>query len=161
MPFSAKRFAVVGEIHQGAGDACLVSLELIDHFRDDMIGVEDRIVVGVDDLLRGATAEFGAAAIPREAAEGLRVTLVIGRTMASELVQDQHAVLLGIGEIIIDLVEQNAINAFAVGAEAGIFRLRQEGVEHPIGDIVGAGIVVEPNHADAGMAEHIVAKRLS
>jgi hypothetical protein len=44
-----------------------------------MVGVEQRVVVGIDDRLAGAAAELGGLAGRREARETYGIALEIGR----------------------------------------------------------------------------------
>lgn len=59
-----------------------------------MVGVENGVVVGVDDFFPAAFVQRIAGAHRSELLEGLGITLEVFGAVAAHLVQDQHAILL-------------------------------------------------------------------
>ena len=120
----AKRFAVVGKVeHRGVEVGA--RLQAVDRLGEVVVGVEDRVVVGVDDFLAPAVGELGGLAGRGEALERLRVALEIGRPVAAELVEDDQGVAGDGLERGVEPVGQDLVMALAALAEARVAGIRQ------------------------------------
>ena len=65
-PALAKRFAMVGDVDHGCVDPVFVRGQHIDDLRQIAVGLDDRVVVGVGELLGGAVGQLGRPAIGHE-----------------------------------------------------------------------------------------------
>ena len=93
---------MVGDVQQGGVDAAGARLQLADQQRQHMVGVQQRVVVGVDDLLACAVLQVLVFAGWREARERRRVAAKVRRPVVAQLMQHQHLRALRLREPSVD-----------------------------------------------------------
>ncbi|EGD18755.1 hypothetical protein XGA_2631, partial [Xanthomonas hortorum ATCC 19865] len=85
--FFAKRFTMIGDVdHRG-----VVAAQRVDGLIEEMVGIADGIVVGVDDVLAAAAAQIGGFTYRFEASERPRVAFEVTWSMAAQLMQHHDA----------------------------------------------------------------------
>ena len=127
-------FAMVGNIEHGTVKAVAVALQHGNHIRQDAIGVEYAVVVGVDDIPALAIINPLLIAYRSKFLELFWITLVIGRSMATFLVgyHQQWA-----GSAFNDLLQakfQDFIKALPIVADTGNCRIGEILKLYPITD---------------------------
>ncbi len=75
--------------------------------------------------------------------------------MATHLVQHDDAILRDVVEPGVELVEEDIVAAFSAGAEAAVIRGGQVEIGDTVGDILAAGVVVQPCRTDTGVDEDV------
>jgi hypothetical protein len=123
----------------------------VDQRGQHVVGVQQRVVVGVDDLLAAAAAQVVAAAGGLEARKGRRVAPEVRRPVVAQLVQHQQLRAAGLAQHVAQAVQQAFVQAAAVVAQAGRRRCpctvcRRQAFAHAL----AAALVVAPGHAHAG-----------
>ncbi|EGD20352.1 hypothetical protein XGA_0963, partial [Xanthomonas hortorum ATCC 19865] len=82
--FFAKRFTMIGDVdHRGV--VVLQTAQRVDGLIEEMVGIADGIVVGVDDVLAAAAAQIGGFTYRFEAFEMRRVAFEVTWSMAAQL----------------------------------------------------------------------------
>ncbi|SPU64655.1 Uncharacterised protein [Brucella melitensis] len=120
-----------------------------------MIRIEDRIVIGVNDLLVRAIGEFAGAAFRLESGEFSRIAAVIGRAVAARHVEHDGCIPVEILQVLFQIIDQYLVKAFAALAIAGVTGVLQIHHSNAIGDVLAAGIVFIPGHFYARMVQHV------
>ena len=153
----AQRLAVVGEIdHRGVDLGRLrLRLQPCDQRGQHMVGVEQRVVVGTGDRGVVALAQVIALAGRLEAAEALGVAAEIGRAVVAQHVQHDDAAALGAGQPLVQTGQQRLVEAAALGAQPRRVDLHHLLAGQAVADALAAGLVVAPQHVDAGPREHM------
>ncbi|MCW0449713.1 hypothetical protein NB706_002547 [Xanthomonas sacchari] len=150
----AQRLAVVGEVDHRR---VVVGhrLQRVDGARQQVVGVQQRIVVGVGDQFAAAVAQVGGVAGRGEAAERGRVALEVAGAVAAELVQHHHAVA-GLGAHLRgQVLQQDLVHAASVLAQLRILGVVQVLDLQAVAHALAAGLVVAPQRGDAGVLEHV------
>ena len=150
----AQRLAVIGHVPQGATVAALL-LQQADRAGEEVVGIQQGVVVGVDDALAIALLQFVGAADRFELFEGLRIAQVVGRTMAALLVQDQQQVARLALQPLRQSLEQDLVVALIALTQLRILGVAQIFVRHPITGALAAGVVVAPQHRHTGTLYHV------
>ena len=80
--------------------------------------------------------------------------------MAAHLVQHHHrAPCPPLGAQVVQLagqlLEHDAVQAFAVFAQRGVGQVAGDCVGHPVAHAFAARLVVQPHHSQAGMLQHV------
>ena len=83
-----ERLTMVAEVEERCFEALVVTLEQVDGFAEEVIGIKNGVVVGVANFFVAALAEVIALAGRAEFFKARRVAFVIGRAMIAHLVQD-------------------------------------------------------------------------
>ncbi|EGD20169.1 hypothetical protein XGA_1163, partial [Xanthomonas hortorum ATCC 19865] len=79
--FFAKRFTMIADVdHRGV--VVLQTAQRVDGLIEEMVGIADGIVVGVDDVLAAAAAQIGGFTYRFEAFEMRRVAFEVTWSMA-------------------------------------------------------------------------------
>ena len=151
----AQRLAVVGHIQQGGVVARALRLQEADRVGQHVVGVGDRVVVGIDDCVRRALAQLGGVAGWRVALEFLGRAPVVGRAVAAHLVQHDQVVALAIGHLGLQPLQQDLVHAFGAAAQRGVGRVGHLLRRQPGAHALAAGLVVAPLHAEAGAVHHM------
>ena len=86
----AKRLTVVTDVQHCSLEASVVRSQQVDHARQEMIRVQNRVVISVADLFLRADVQLIGFAGGREDAELGRVALVVGGSMTSQLMKDDQ-----------------------------------------------------------------------
>ncbi len=150
----AQRLAVVGQIdHRGV---------VVGHrfqrgygARQQVVGVQQRVVVGIGDQVAPAVAQVGAVAGGREAAEAGRIAFEIAGAVAAELVQHDHAVA-GLGaHLCSQILQQDFVHAAPGLAQLRVLGVVQALDRQAVAHALAAGLVVAPQRGDAGVLEHV------
>ena len=155
----AQRFAVVRRIHQAHVIDRLLLLQVVDGLAQQVVGVEDGVVVGIDDLLPAALAQLVLHALGREAPELGRVALVVSRAVVAQLVQQHHGVTRrrggGLAHHIGQSLQQHAVEAAAAGAQAGVAAGGEVAAVDAVAQALAAALVVQPHHPQAGTRQQL------
>ena len=151
----AERLTMVGHVDDGGVHAVGLRLQALDQRGHQVVGVEQGVVVGVDDLLSGAQAQVVLLAGRLEPREGRRMAPEVRRTMVAQLVQEQHLCPFRLGQAFVQIMQQAFIQAAPTLAQAGRVPVLDEGGGQPIAHPLAAGLVVHPLHAHAGTGQHV------
>jgi hypothetical protein len=136
--------------------ACLRLQHVDGSARKDVVGVEQRVVVAVGDLLTAALGQVVVVAGRGEAAKRHRVAAEVRRAVVAELVQHQYQVAVG--------VAQQAAHCFRAGLRPGSDRRRTVRARPPGraactlqagAYALAARLVVVPHHAQAGALQDV------
>ena len=87
-------FAMVGNINHRRVVAFLPGIQEGHGLREHVVGVEDGVVVGIDDFLTRAVPKVGRLAGRRKLPEPGGVALEVGGPMVTQRMQKQHMILL-------------------------------------------------------------------
>ncbi len=117
----------------------------------DLVGIENGVVVTVDDLLVGAGLQLGRIAGRLECREGHRVTLVVRRPVATLDVPHQQGRRSHALQPLRQVVDQHLIQATAAVTQAGQGGMGEVVVGHAHVHVLAAFVVVAPEHVHAGM----------
>ena len=80
-------FAVIRNVDHRRADTVFMCFKKIDQLRQEIIGIGNGIVVGIDHFLLAAVLYGGSPALGLKSFECLRIALVIGRAVAALLMQ--------------------------------------------------------------------------
>ena len=120
-----------------------------------MIGVQQRVVVSVDDCLAFALAQFWVFAGGREALELRRITFEIAGAMVSQLMQHNHLIAFGRRKLRGKPLDQDLIHAALVIAQLCVFGVGQALARQSVAHALAAGLVVAPQGGHARMVEYM------
>jgi hypothetical protein len=154
-PLLAERFAMVRDIQDGTVHAVGERVQPADEARQHVVGVQQRVVVGVDDGLVAAAIQPVVDAGGLEAVKLRGRAAVVGRAAVAELVQDDevHAALLR--QTVQQAPQQHLVQALAVAAQRRRRGVRHQGLQEPRAHGLAAGLVVAPAHRHAGARQHV------
>jgi hypothetical protein len=107
---------VVGHVQHCGVDAVRQGLQSIHHAPQQIVGVQDGVVVGVEHLLIRADVHFGGIASRRKLPPRLWVTAKIVWPMAALSVQDQQRGWPQLRELFRQVIDQHVIPAAVVVA---------------------------------------------
>lgn len=152
-----QRLAVVGDVEQGTIDVGRRAMERVDQAGEHVVGVEDGIVIGVDDLLARAVAQLRGPAVGREAPELRWIALEVSRAVIAHHVQGDHGVAADRLELALQALDQHAVVALAAGTEVGRGAHIGPGYLDPAAgaDALASRLVVDPFHGIAGVRQHV------
>ena len=91
-PLLTERFAVVGHIHQRNVVLVALRLQECNQLRQDVIGVAQRVVVRIDDLLLRAVMQHIGLARRLKVLELWWIAAVVRRAMVADLMKHEHHV---------------------------------------------------------------------
>ncbi len=151
----AERLAMVGEVEHAGIDALFVLAQQVDQAGQHVVGVQQGVVVAVDDAVPRAGAEVVAGADRGELLVLPGIALEVGRTVAAHLVQDQHGVLLQPVDEGLQVAQEDLVMALAAGAQGRILALAQVLEGDAIAGALAAGLVVPPQDPQACALQHI------
>ena len=154
----AQRFTVVRHIDQRGG--ALQGLQPAHRLGQQVVGIAQRVVVGVLELFRWAFLQRIAGAFGLEEFHGGRRALVVRRAVAAHLVHDHHGApgaALGVepGQFIGQGAQHGFVEAFAVRANVGQIQVACIGMGNAVAYAFAARLVVEPQHGQPGTLQHI------
>jgi hypothetical protein len=116
------RLSVVGHVQHRTIDTALALPQQFDDQCQIVVGIGNRVVIGIDDLLWRAIRQLVALACGLEALECRRIALEVGWPVASLLVQDDHVRSVPGIERAFQPVDQDVIEAtggIAIGRIGG------------------------------------------
>ena len=133
----------------------LMRLQLLLQPREQMVGVQQRVVVGVDDLLARAALQIVVLAGRCETRKGRRVAPEVRGAMVAQLVQHQQLAAAGLGQPLIEPMGQAFVEATTVAAESGRIQTLHGVVGQAVAHALAAGLVVAPVHRHPGARQHV------
>jgi len=150
-------FTVIGQIHHCRIIIATAAFELLDHLRDDIVGIQNCVVIGIGELLAAAVLNVTALAIRGKTAILLRIAQIIGRSVTADDMQHYQAILAivrlqqGLFEFIKQylILTKLPITQLRVGVQC------YQPVFHPVTHSFTAAVVIKPLHFHTGMVEHI------
>src|SRR5687768_17961299 len=113
---------MVGDEEHSRVDVGGMTVQSIDQRGQHVVGVQQRVVVGVDDLLSRTGGEVVVAAGRYEALEGGRVALEVRRSVVAQHVQHQQLVAVRAAQRaqpVVQAAQQALVPAAAALAKAG------------------------------------------
>ncbi|MNP36812.1 hypothetical protein D3C76_1302280 [compost metagenome] len=134
----AQRLTMVRQVKHGSVDFVLFAAQDINQRRQHMIGIDQRIVIRIDDALFAALVQRVTQAHRHEAFERHRVALEVLRPMTTHLVQDQHGVLLQVVNHRAQALQENLVMAFAISTQRRVFAIADIFVLHPVARALAA-----------------------
>ncbi len=120
-----------------------------------MIGVDDGVVVGVDDFLPGAVLQLVGAAGGLEHLELRRIALRVRGAVAADRVEDDDGVLLHRLEPSSEIGQHDLVVAIRVRTMHGIGVAWICNVHHPSADAFAASIVVAPLDGEVRLRQRV------
>ena len=158
----AQRLAVVGHVDQPrVVVACGgVLVQPAQRLVQKVVGVGDRVVVGVHQFVGGAVRQGVAGAFGHKRFAVGRCALEIRGAVAAHLVQHQHhtacaALRVERGDAFVQPVQHGLVKAFTALAQAGQLQLACDHVGHTRAHAFAARLVVQPQHGQARALQHI------
>ena len=161
----AQRLAVVAQVEHAGVIGTRLGLEPVDGSAEELVGLENRVVVGVHQLgVRAVCEDFGGAF-------GLELLGRCGRTfgirgaVAAHLMEHQQDAVGALvrwnrGDALVDVVEHHHVAAFAAGVTVSLALLAVQpiggrGVWHAVADALAARLIVDPQDIHAGGLDHV------
>ncbi|EXI73012.1 MAG: hypothetical protein AW07_02944 [Candidatus Accumulibacter sp. SK-11] len=154
-PALAERLSVIGNVDQRRVDFAGPRLQGGDETGQYVIGVQQRVVVGVDDLLGGTLAQVVVGAFGLEACEGRRVPTEVRWPMVAELVQDDQAGPVRTSQALVETVQQTAVETTPTVAQPRRVQSGDGLGRQALTDPLATGLVVTPMHPDTGPRQHM------
>ena len=130
-------------------------LEDTDSPGNDRVSIENGIVISIDDFLAGTVLDIGGIASRPEFAESFRIAFVICRAVAADGVQDDESILFDAGDIFLEIVEKNFIEAALTVAIARVVAFVNVSGGNTVADAFATVIVFQPEDVKAGLTEQI------
>ena len=127
---------MIGGVNQRRVEFLFLPLEQGNRLCQEMIGVEQRVVVGINDGLTRAFAKVCRFADRFKATKRRWKTLVIGRAVVAQLVQDKHQITVCLRQHRFQAMQENFVKTLFSVAKAGLVLLIQllqldTGTGHP------------------------------
>lgn len=105
---------MIGRWSRAGGEIITVLFQYIDCFINNIVNVKNGVVVSINQLLLRTGLDFVGIAGWRKFLKLRRIAVVIGRTVAADGMQYNHAVAFQIINVLFQSVEQDFIVAFTV-----------------------------------------------
>ena len=146
---------MVGDIEHAAVDLLFIVAQHVDQGRQYVVGVENGVVVSVDDLLFAALVQCVAGTHWGELLERLGYTFEVFGAVTAHLVQYQYGVVLQVVDKTLQVLQQNLVVALLAVAQGSVFSVADIFEGDAIAGAFAAGLVVAPDHVETGALEHV------
>lgn len=112
-----ERLAVVGHIDHGRVVMRLRAVQKIHDARQEIVGIEQRVVIGIHDFLLRAMPQVVALAGRDKTLEDAGIAPVVRRAMAAELVHHHKQVARRVARDAFHAMQQHLVQALAFEAQ--------------------------------------------